>query len=69
MIMLRVVFILILYIQCIIAENKIIYFNGGNELIDISFQNRLFSEADIGSLNFGNTNNSSEPSLVCDSSE
>ena len=59
MIMLRVVFILILYIQCIIAENKIIYFNGGNELIDISFQNRLFSEADIGSLNFGNTNNSS----------
>lgn len=47
------------FLQIISAENKIIYFNGGRELIDLSFQNRLFSDTDMGNLNFGNTNNSS----------
>lgn len=54
----RVVFILFLCSQFMIAENKIISFNGGRELIDLTFQSRLFSESDIGNLNFGNTNSS-----------
>ncbi|SVD67471.1 uncharacterized protein METZ01_LOCUS420325, partial [marine metagenome] len=54
----RVVFILFLCNQFLIAENKIISFNGGRELIDLTFQSRLFSESDIGNLNFGNTNSS-----------
>ena len=55
----RILWMFLSFLQIISAENKIIYFNGGRELIDLSFQNRLFSDTDMGNLNFGNTNNSS----------
>ena len=45
--------------QFIYSENKIVYFNGGKEFLGLHFQGRIFSDSDVGNLNFGNTNSSS----------
>ncbi|MAJ43521.1 MAG: hypothetical protein CMF96_02095 [Candidatus Marinimicrobia bacterium] len=45
--------------KTLFSENKIVYFNGGKEFLGLSFQSRLFSDSDVGNLNFGNTNSSS----------
>ena len=55
----KIIIISLLCVQFLFSENKIIYFNGGKEYFGLSFQSRLFSDSDIGNLNFGNTNSSS----------
>ena len=55
----KIIIVSLLCFQFLFSENKIIYFNGGKEYFGLAFQSRLFSDSDIGNLNFGNTNSSS----------